>query len=80
MIAKQQNNILLHSLVVACMAMPLANLASAQNTGNGQERVIEESLIYKDPSVAREIQWVNGVALDYFNESASFPMGDSTVK
>lgn len=80
MIANQQTNILLNSLIVACLAMPLANLASAQEANNGQQRVIEESLIYKDPSVARENQWVKGIALDYFNESAAFPLSGAMVK
>jgi hypothetical protein len=38
-----------------------------------EDRVIEDSLIYKDPTVAKADQTIYGVSVDYFNMSSAVP-------
>lgn len=80
MITRKPKKIVRSSIVIALMAMPLANIACAQESITPSERVIEEVLIYKDPTVARPNQWVGGISLDYFNETAVFPVSGTNVK
>ena len=34
-------------------------------TSNAQQRVIEDSLVYNDPTVAKQSMWVKGASIDY---------------
>jgi hypothetical protein len=48
---------------VMILALPL--------TLNAQQRVIEESLVYDDPTVARPGKWIFGASLDYLNTNTN---------
>jgi hypothetical protein len=54
-------------------------LAALSNVAFAEDRVIEDSLVYNDPTVAHENQWVTGVALDYFNSSTTVDNVGSTA-
>ncbi len=43
-----------------------------------QQRVVEESLVYDDPTVARPGKWIFGLSVDYLNTSANSETKDST--
>jgi hypothetical protein len=42
-------------------------------TAFAADRVIEDTLVYKDPTVAKKDQWVKGVSVDYWNVNTSIP-------
>lgn len=50
-----------------------AALAISASPSYAQERVIEETLIYKDPTVALAGKWGSGVSVDYYNLKNSTP-------
>ena len=43
-----------------------------------QQRVVEESLVYDDPTVAKPGKWIFGASIDYLNTSANSETKDST--
>ena len=45
---------------------------------NAQQRIVEESLVYDDPTVARPGKWIFGASVDYLNTSANSEIKDST--
>jgi len=42
-------------------------------TAFAADRVIEDTLVYKDPTVAKQDQWVKGVSVDYWNINSTLP-------
>jgi hypothetical protein len=46
-------------------------------TLNAQQRVIEESLVYDDPTVAKPGKWLFGASVDYYNYTAQGQAYDS---
>jgi hypothetical protein len=49
----------------------------ASGTVSAQQRVIEESLVYDDPTVAKPGKWLLGASLDYYNYNAQGQAYDS---
>ena len=65
------NKITNSKLLLGAIALAVLSTAACAD-----DRVIEDTLIYKDPTVAQAGQWVGGASLDYFNvnENASGPI------
>ena len=51
-------------------ALAASVFASLSAGTYAQSRVIEDSLVYDDPTVAKPGQWIFGASADYYNYSA----------
>jgi len=59
-------------------ALAVSIFATLSTGAFAQSRVIEDSLVYDDPTVAKPGQWIFGASADYYNYSAQGSAYDSS--
>lgn len=55
-------------------------LAALSTSASASDRVIEDTLVYKDPTVAQQSQWVKGVSADFWNVNTTVPSTYGDIK
>jgi hypothetical protein len=60
------------------LSIPVLIFSLLSGIASAQQRVVEESLVYDDPTVAKENKWVKGILLGYYYSNADSSVTNSS--